>query len=80
MANPNAKKNCMHTNKDEIIIKMSNVYSSLEILGVIYKKYHLLYSLVMKKYQSQIELIATVKKRVNEFQIKTVMFPFLPML
>ena len=33
----------------------------------------------MIKYQSQIEFIATDKKRINEFHIKTVMFPFLSM-
>ena len=33
----------------------------------------------MIKHQSQIELIATDKKGISEFQIKVVMFPFLPM-
>jgi len=70
----------MHADKDDIIIKISNVYSSPVILGWIYKNIIPLYSVVTSKHKDQIELISTDKKRVNEFQIKTVLFPFLPML
>ena len=79
VANHN-EKNFMHNEKDEIIIETSNVYSSSKILGGIYKNIIPLYRLVMSKHQSSIELIATDKKRINEFPIKTSMFPFLPML
>ena len=51
----------MLTDKNEIIIETFNVYSSPEILDGFFKNIIPLYSSVMNKHQSQIELIATDK-------------------
>ena len=65
---------------DHIIIEESNVYSSLEILEGIYKNIIPLYSLIMRKCNSLIELVAKNKERKSEFKIKTKQYPYLPIL
>ena len=63
---------------DQIIIEASMVYSSLERLEGIYKKIIPLYSLIMNKHNSSIELLATDKERKSEFKMKTLQYPLLP--
>ena len=65
---------------DHIIIEESNVYSSPEILEGIYKNIIPLYSLIMSKCNSLIELVAKDKERKSEFKIKTKQYPYLPIL
>ena len=74
------KKKFFYKGKYEFIVKRSNVYSSPEILGGIHKKRHPLYSLVMSKNMSKVDLIATDKTRKYEYQMKTEMFPKLRIL
>ena len=59
---------------------MANVFSSPEIFGGLYKNINPLNSLVMCKNLSQIELLSSNKKRKDEFQIKTEIYPNLPIL
>ena len=61
--------------KNGFIVKRSNVYSSPEILIENHKDIIPLYSLVMSKNTSNVELIATDKTRNFEYQMKTEFFP-----
>ena len=65
---------------DHFIIEESNVYSSPEILEGIYKNIIPLYSLIMSKCNSLIELVAKDDQRKSEFKIKTKQYPCLPIL
>ena len=65
---------------DHIIIGESMVYSSPETLEGIYKNSFLLYSLIMSKRNSLIELVTTDKQRKSEFKIKTQQYLLLPIL
>ena len=56
------------------------VYSSSEILEGSYKNSIPLYSLIMSKRNSLIELVATDKQSKSEFKIKTKQYPLLPIL
>ena len=53
--------------KDEIIIPATNGYLSPEIVGEFYKYIISLYSLIMSKHLSQIELLSSNMKRPSEF-------------
>ena len=68
------------TKEDECIIPRANGYSSPEILGGIHKNIIPLYSLVMSKNHSIVELVVTDKKRKNEYQMKIASYPNLPIL
>ena len=74
------EKDVFETEEDECIIPRANMYSSPEILGGIHKNIIPLYSLVMSKNHSKVELVATDKTRKNEYQMKTVSYPNLPIL
>ena len=65
---------------DHFIIEESNVYSSPKILEGIYKNIIPLYSLIMSKCNSLIELVAKDDQRKFEFKIKTTQYPSLPIL
>ena len=65
---------------DHFSIEESNVYSSPEILEGIYKNIIPLYSLIMSKCNSLIELVAKDKEIKSEFKIKTKQYPYLPIL
>ena len=56
------------------------VYSSPETLEGIYKNSIPLYSFIMSKRNSLIELVATDKQRKSEFKIKTQQYLLLPIL
>ena len=56
------------------------MYSSPEVLVGIHKNIISLYSLVMSKNHSAVELVATDKKRKNEYQTKTASYPNLHIL
>ena len=56
---------------DHFIIEESNVYSSPKILEGIYKNIIPLYSLIMRKCNSLIELVAKDDQRKSEFKMKT---------
>ena len=53
---------------DHVIIEESNVYSSPEILEGIYKNIIPLYSLIMRKCNSLIKLVAKDDQRKSEFK------------
>ena len=57
--------NFLNDEKYKFIVSRSNVYSYLEILGGIHKNLIPLYSLVMSKHNSKVELLATRKKYTN---------------
>ena len=61
--------NFYHPEKDEIIIPISNVYSSLEVLDGIFKNIIPLYRLVMSKHHNFVEMLSSTKdnKRKGEF-------------
>ena len=56
------------------------VYSSPETLEGIYKKSIPLYSLIMSKHNSLIELLATDKERKSELKMKTLQYHLFPIL
>ena len=65
---------------DHVIIDESNVYSSPEILEWIYKNIIPLYTLIIRKCNSLIEVVAKDDQRKSEFKMKTKQYPFLPIL
>ena len=65
---------------NHIIIGESMIYSSPETLEVIYKNYIPLYSLIMSKRNSLIELVVTDKQRTSDLKIKTQQYSLLPIL
>ena len=55
--------NFLNKKKDEFIVQRSNIYSSPEILSRIHKNLIPLYSLVMSKNHSKVELVTTDKNK-----------------
>ena len=72
--------NFLNKEKDEFNFQRSNVYSSPEILSGIHQNLIPLYSLVMIKDNSKVELLATNNRITHEYHMKTVSFPKLPIL
>ena len=74
------KNNFFDVEKDECIVPRSNVYSSPEILGGIHKNLIPLYTLVMDKNHSKVELVAIDKTKKHEYQMKIVSCLNIPIL
>ena len=56
------------------------MYPVPDVLVGIYQNIIPLYSLIMSKQNSSVELVGTDKKRKKEYTIKTVSYPDLPIL
>ena len=65
---------------DKLLIQRANLYPSPDVLVGIHQNIIPLYSLVMSKNNSSVELVGTDKQRKNEYTMKTASYPDLPIL